>query len=192
MENLISIVVFLILSCCFMDGKEKPKYHTIKVENGGAWGYWGRKEFCPRGHASGFVLKIEPYQGGNVHADDTALNGIRLFCEDKKFISSHIGKWGGWSDIKYCSAHSKLVAFSLRVERPQGPSLDDTAATNIQFKCSNNEILVGNSHDWGKFGKWSPSCKPGTYICGLQTKLEILQGMEDDTSLNDVRFFCCE
>ncbi|KAL7983307.1 hypothetical protein Chor_000183 [Crotalus horridus] len=99
-------------------------------------------------------------------------------------------RWGAWSDIKYCRGESKLVAFSLRVERPQGPS-DDTAANNIQFKCSNNEILVGNSHDWGKFGLWSSSCGPGTYICGLQTKMEVIQGMEDDTALNDVRFFCC-
>ncbi|XP_026562565.1 vitelline membrane outer layer protein 1-like [Pseudonaja textilis] len=134
--------------------------------------------------------QVEPYQGGTAHQDDTSLNGIRLFCDDKKFISSVVGKWGAWSDIQYCRGRSKLVAFSLRVERPMGPS-DDTAANNIQFKCSNNEILVGNSHEWGKFGLWSASCGPGTYICGLQTKVEIVQGMEDDTALNDVRFFCC-
>ncbi|XP_029142669.1 vitelline membrane outer layer protein 1-like [Protobothrops mucrosquamatus] len=190
MENSTSIVVFLILSCCLGNEGAKAYDSILLVENGGPWGYWGKKEFCPKGHASGFVLKVEPYQGGTSHEDDTSLNGIRLFCDDKKFISSVVGKWGAWSDIKYCRGESKLVAFSLRVERPQGPS-DDTAANNIQFKCSNNEILVGNSHDWGKFGLWSSSCGPGTYICGLQTKMEVIQGMEDDTALNDVRFFCC-
>ncbi|KAM3837613.1 vitelline membrane outer layer protein 1-like [Vipera latastei] len=190
MDFSISIWIFLILLYWPWDSETRKYEAILKVPNGGRWGTWGEIILCPTGHVNGFALKVEPYQGGRNHEDDTALNGIRLFCNDKKFISSVVGRWGAWSDIKYCRGHSKLVAFSLRVERPRGPS-DDTAANNIQFKCSNNEILVGNSHEWGKFGLWSSSCGPGTYICGLQTKVEIVQGMEDDTALNDVRFFCC-
>ncbi|XP_025029497.1 vitelline membrane outer layer protein 1-like, partial [Python bivittatus] len=191
MELSISIVVFLILSCC-LRGEGAPHYvSVISVENGGPWGYWGKKEFCSHGHASGFVLKVEPYQGGTRHEDDTALNGIRLFCDDHKFISSTVGKWGAWSAIKYCNQGSKLVAFSLRVEGPQGLS-DDTAANNIKFMCSNREILESNSLEWGKYGSWSDTCNPMSFICGLQTKVEIVQGIDDDTSLNDVRFFCCK
>lgn len=58
MENSISIGVFLILSCCLRDGGAKSYDYIIAVENGGPWGYWGKKEFCPQGHASGFVLKV--------------------------------------------------------------------------------------------------------------------------------------
>ncbi|XP_063160801.1 vitelline membrane outer layer protein 1-like [Candoia aspera] len=191
MELSICIVVFLIPSCCLRDEDERVYNSVISVNNGGPWGYWGRKDFCLNGYASGFVLKVEPYQGGRRHEDDTALNGIRLFCDtDHTFISSSVGKWGSWSEIRYCRDKSKLVAFSLRVERPQGP-LDDTAANNIQFMCSNEEILVGNSLEWGEFGSWSSSCPSKSFICGLQTKVDIAQGLDDDTALNDVRFFCC-
>ena len=68
---------------------------VISVVNGGPFGDWGKKDFCLKGsRATGFMIKNEkPIARG----DDTALNGIRLYCHypDGSFanwISSTEGK----------------------------------------------------------------------------------------------------
>ena len=58
---------------------------TICVTNGGPWGHWYSPEYCPSGTlAIGFQVKIQkPMGAGGPQAaldDDTALNGIVLFC----------------------------------------------------------------------------------------------------------------
>jgi len=51
----------------------------------GIWGDWMPRQFCPKGKAvNGIQTQVQTYQGpghkdGN---DDTAMNGIRLFCSD--------------------------------------------------------------------------------------------------------------
>ncbi|KAH3807614.1 hypothetical protein DPMN_135960 [Dreissena polymorpha] len=48
----------------------------------------------------------------------------------------------------------------------------------------------------GRWGSWSPNwsntCPEHSGICGITTKIESPQGLGDDTSLNDVKFFCCD
>jgi len=46
--------------------------------------------------------------------------------------------------------------------------------------------------DWGDYGLWSPVCPQGGGICGIESKVEEYQSGLDDSSLNDVRFFCCD
>ncbi|KAF5888952.1 vitelline membrane outer layer protein 1, partial [Clarias magur] len=67
----------------------------LTVPNGEKFGIWMWSELCPENfYATGFSLRIESNQYGS---DDTALNGIRLFCvqnEDRRFIysvESHTG-----------------------------------------------------------------------------------------------------
>ncbi|XP_056113727.1 vitelline membrane outer layer protein 1-like [Rhinichthys klamathensis goyatoka] len=166
---------------------------VLKVSNGGPWGSWGVISMCPSGtYADAFSLKVESanYFGG----DDTALNGIRLYCVDRPganeytVITSDVGGWGEWRDKQSCSS-GFLNTFWLRVESPRG-SGDDTAANNIDFKCSG--WVTGDGLVWGEYGDWSPTCE-GKGICGLQTRVEESQGSEgDDTALNDVIMFCCD
>ncbi|XP_016105050.1 vitelline membrane outer layer protein 1-like [Sinocyclocheilus grahami] len=168
----------------------------LTVPNGGRWGSWGPREMCPAGmYAVAFRLKVEYRTLG----DDTALNGIRLYCIDVSKVSnsirdyasvqSDVGSQGRWTDIKWCRS-GLMTAFKLNVERPQGDG-DDTAANNIMFQCSHGPSVVGEGTSWGDWDYWSNTCD-GKGICGIQTRVEESQGRGDDTALNDVRMYCCD
>ncbi|KAL4217960.1 Vitelline membrane outer layer protein 1 [Mactra antiquata] len=155
------------------------------------------------------TFQIEPNQ---FFGDDTALNAIRLLCSDKQGhrnithqISSVQGPYGSWSKEEVClqsyDVSSFLTAFQLQVEPPQGAG-DDTMANFVHFKCRpfgddpalNETILtLAPGHgSWGTWSNWTESCDANEAICGIQTKVEQVQGSDDDTALNDVVFYCCE
>ncbi|NWT82060.1 VMO1 protein, partial [Lanius ludovicianus] len=190
MQLLIPSILCLLGSCCLW-GTESRQYESIlTVPNGGPWGSWGHKQFCPTGYAKGFELKVSIhfFRGVWLFGDDTALNGVRLLCTDGTVIESSVGCWGNWTEAQLCSSN-KLVSFSLRVERWQYLR-DNTAVNNVRFACSNGTQLEGRGLLGGHYGPWSSNCTSGA-ICGLQTKVEEPQGKWDDTALNDMRVFCC-
>uniref|UniRef100_A0A670IXB6 Vitelline membrane outer layer 1 homolog n=1 Tax=Podarcis muralis TaxID=64176 RepID=A0A670IXB6_PODMU len=175
--------------CPFHAGDRK--YNSVlMVSNGGQWGEWGKIEFCPKGHAYGFSLKVSE----GLVTDDSSLNGIRLHCSSggvrgrHYHIVSFFCRCGVWFEGKKCPK-GYLVAFTLNVEAPQGPA-DDTAANNIRFTCGDGTVLEGQSTEFGTYGDWSKRCPTGA-ICGIQTKVEGITSV-DVTGLNDVKFFCCD
>ncbi|XP_053241231.1 vitelline membrane outer layer protein 1-like [Podarcis raffonei] len=183
-----SAVVFLFLTYHLCEAEHRSYNSVLMVSNGGEWGEWGKIEFCPKGHAYGFSLKVQEMQG--LTDDDTSLNGIRLHCSTGAVVQSTVGPLGKWTKIKECPK-GYLVAFVLNVEAPQGPS-DDTAANNIRFNCGDGTGLEAKSTDFGTYGRWSKRCPTGA-ICGIQTKVEAYsESFTDNTALNDVRFFCCD
>ncbi|XP_051734802.1 vitelline membrane outer layer protein 1-like [Ctenopharyngodon idella] len=176
---------------------ERHFVSLLTVSNGMEWGSWGQREFCPtRTYAAGFSLMVEERR----FLDNTALNGIRLYCvsqtkdssesNEDTSVQSDVGSWGKWTDIKWCPS-GFLTAFQLRVQ-PSREFKDNTAANNIRFNCSQGSLLQGDGTDWGEWGDWSALCQ-GRGMCGIRTRIEEPQGFfGDDTALNDVRMFCCE
>ncbi|XP_068805671.1 vitelline membrane outer layer protein 1 homolog [Struthio camelus] len=168
----------------------------VAVPNGGPWGDWAWPEMCPDGsYATGISFKVEPPQG--VTKDDTALNGIRLHCSPRgardggSAVESQSGRWGRWSEPRWCPHQGHLVGFALQVQAPQHRLLSDqVAATNARFACSDGQVLEGPGPEWGEWGSWSPPCPRA--VCGIQTRQESPRGLKrDDTALNDLRLFCC-
>ncbi|EFJ49516.1 hypothetical protein VOLCADRAFT_59455 [Volvox carteri f. nagariensis] len=92
----------------------------------------------------GYQLQIE---GSCGWCDDTALNGLRLRCEEGNMLSIQDGNWGGWSGVSEC-ASGYLTAARLKLEGQQGGG-DDTAANSIQFRCSNGQDLWAGEAPWG-------------------------------------------
>ncbi|KAL3881708.1 hypothetical protein ACJMK2_028109 [Sinanodonta woodiana] len=180
---------------------------TLTVDNGAQWGDWHFPDFCAEGSfAVGYNQKIEPNQHSG---DDTSLNAILLQCESVngslfggqvRSGEGSYGDWTGWSGCnKQAGTHDFLTSFSLQVEPKQGDIHDDTAANYVKFMCRDfksdihqYELVYPPGHgNWGEYGGWSESCPVNSAICGIQTRVEEPQCDKDDTSLNDVKFFCC-
>ena len=164
----------------------------ISVTNGGPLGSWGPLELCPEGSvAIGYQtqndLILVP-----VH-DDTALNSIRLFCNDpdRTNITSSVGFTGTWELRQNCPEGSFLSSFRLRVAPYDSEASDNSAAHSIQFVCTDGTVLNFNGNSGGVWGDFS-SGKCGAGICGLQTRVQAQGGpLTDNTALNDVTFLCC-
>ncbi|KAE8620550.1 hypothetical protein XENTR_v10010322 [Xenopus tropicalis] len=209
----------LVLLCGFPAVHGIYNIPLISVPNGGKWGSWGAEQRCPNGFvAKGFSVKEygDDTAANNImfkcsdarELEGSGLSwgsygpwsqscyygicGLQTRVEEKQRSGDDTAlndaKYGNWSPTRMCP-FGYLTGFSLRVEPSQGRG-DDTAANNVKFRCSDNHELEGSGLIWGTYGPWSPSCQYG--ICGLKTKVEGSQGKGDDTTLNDVQFFCCD
>ncbi|KXZ51415.1 hypothetical protein GPECTOR_12g377 [Gonium pectorale] len=129
--------------------------HTI---HNGFWGDWTDWEYCTAissidqggslraGKISGFRLRTEGKQGGG---DDTALNGIEVYCETtrtQKTITS--GFWGGWQNWGWCPSGYYAFGAQMRVEGTQGGG-DDTAGNSVNIMCNNGQAIGSHGGFWG-------------------------------------------
>ncbi|KAK9402453.1 hypothetical protein NXF25_010809, partial [Crotalus adamanteus] len=188
MDFTINIWVFLILLYWPWDSETRKYEDILKVPNGGRWGTWGEIILCPTGHVNGFALKMQPSQ--TIWADDTGgVNSIRLECTDRTIIETKSGRRGNWTEFQECP-RGNFISFALNMVEHRG-LLDDMAVKNIQFSCEKGTVLTGPPHNGPNFRPWSKHCHVGS-ICGMQVKTEEVQGWRDDTTICDVKFFCCD
>jgi hypothetical protein len=145
-------------------------------------------QYCPKGEAGvSFIIHVMPDSKG---LDDTALNELYVKCSDGTVLSTdYTGNKGYNTTLGFnpCYApDSYLVGFQLKSEKPVDG--DDTAANDIKFKCSDDEILEGYGMRYGEWQDWH-ICPEGYFITGLSGQTEHTSVM-DETALNNVRFQC--
>lgn len=118
---------------------------SISLDNGLHRGDWGPTDLCPDGSwASSFEIKYADLG----YVDDTALNAIRLNCQDNSglltaTVTSTEGKWGEWRGTKSCKVGQFFVAMRGNVVPDQGTFHDDLGLDNMQLQCSDGVILDG-------------------------------------------------
>ncbi|XP_056113734.1 vitelline membrane outer layer protein 1-like [Rhinichthys klamathensis goyatoka] len=129
-----------------------------------------------------------------------APNDINEMCLQTVKVSNGMD-WGWWSSAEICPSGTYAAGFSLRVEPySDGYWADNTALNGIRLHCINRtssqrpyeyySSIQSNIGSWGwwKDLKWCPS----GYLTSFQLKVESHQGIEDDTSVNNIRFKCSQ
>ena len=143
------------------------------------WGEWKEWEYCPEGsYVVGMQLKTEGSQG--MFHDDTALNGVKLYCDvigsrkNDIAIASGTDEWGSFGREFFCEGIA--TGFQLRSEKSQSFMADDTAANNLRLYCNQNDDFVEG--DGLEFGDWTQAqqCLTKQAICGIQTQVETNHG----------------
>ncbi|XP_071523173.1 vitelline membrane outer layer protein 1-like [Panulirus ornatus] len=196
-------VVLCLLGLVAGDEASRDDSHvTLALDWAMNWGEWGPQVYCPLGtFAYAFQLKVELEDA----IDDTAMNGIELFCRDPVFvghdgipprknareftITSTVQRWGDWRGKRECD-EGYLTGLRMKSEEDQGFFIDDTAANDLEMQCDwSTTTLNGGGDSWGRWSNWV-SCPHGWVICGIETRVEA-DSATDDTALNNVRMFCC-
>jgi len=158
------------------------------------WGDWHPWENCSSGqYVHGMRLKTEEYQG--ILEDDTALNGIRLYCDypgswgNQRYITSAESLWGYWGNDYFC--YGPVTGFQIRSE-PYLGSGDDTATNNVRIFCNDNrdDYIQGDGTDYG-FWTNARHCNTRQAFCGISVQIEPQQ-QSDDTASNNFRIKCCD
>lgn len=118
----------------------------------GNWGGWKGWVMCSYGKYIGAArVRFEDSQGGG---DDTALNGLQIYCVDKNWINWEFktvynGNWGQWKGWSY--RWNKLVKGArVRFEDNQGGG-DDTAMNGLQFNVEEPNFGISRSQITGEW-----------------------------------------
>ncbi|XP_066475674.1 vitelline membrane outer layer protein 1-like [Tiliqua scincoides] len=99
-------------------------------------------------------------------------------------------RWGRWGPAHFCSK-GHAVGFQIKIE-PFVMESDQTGMNAIALLCDDGETITSTiGPKRGRLGPKSNKCAEG-YICGIQTRVQSPQYVEDDTALNDVKMFCCD
>lgn len=90
-------------------------------------------KLCPEGNALvGFSMKQQPLIAG----DNTATNGVRMYCDDDvetEISYTNNGIWGTWGLRIYCPTGYVICGFRGQYDSSTAP--DRTGLDNIDFLC---------------------------------------------------------
>lgn len=92
-----------------------------------------------------------------------------------------------WSSFPHVHRHKMWRRTYLHHFLCLRNSVRNVYTTSLCRRSLNSRI--GTS--WGDWGDWSDECQ-GKGICGIKTKVDVPQGVKDDTALNDTRMYCCD
>ncbi|XP_071518501.1 vitelline membrane outer layer protein 1 homolog [Panulirus ornatus] len=123
---------------------------NINLDNGLPRGEWGRIDLCPEGS---FAFAFEIKYSGVGFLDDTSVNAIRLYCEDRSgtltgYTISSEGNYGQWRGMRSCGGTGDLlVGMMANVVPDLGTFGDDLGMDNLRMECSNGTVLDGINGD---------------------------------------------
>lgn len=106
------------------------------------------------------------------------------------------GYWGDWLSTKKCPETQAICGVNAKISGSRGVK-DDSANNALKFKCCDVEKW---SEDQTEFqtnenskGSWQDEflmCDEGTFVTGMDAKLERKQGEDDDTAMGGVKIIC--
>ncbi|XP_042217547.1 vitelline membrane outer layer protein 1 homolog isoform X2 [Homarus americanus] len=142
-----STLVFLLSLLALGSGAPgvKEVVESLKVDNGLGRGKWGSVDLCPSGsYVFAFEIKFEPAG----HVDETAMNGIKMYCKDVTgtltgYTISSEGVEGEWQGLRSCNKGEYLQSLRGNVMPEQGTFHDDLGMYNFQMNCSDGQTLDG-------------------------------------------------
>ncbi|XP_042857976.1 vitelline membrane outer layer protein 1 homolog [Penaeus japonicus] len=149
MDSLIVVVSLVALARAAPEPLQVSE--SLSLDNGLNRGDWGPIELCPDGsHAYSFQIKYQDLG----YADDTAVNGLKLFCRDSYghttgYVTSLEGKHGTWRSILSCPSSGLMEGVRGYVLPDQGTLHDDLGVDNVQMWCSGGTILDGKDRAEG-------------------------------------------
>ncbi|ODM90918.1 Vitelline membrane outer layer protein 1 [Orchesella cincta] len=159
------------------------------------WGDWHFMDDCPQDKfVVGMQLRTHNYQG--FWTDDSALNGVKFFCDqlgsrsDQIAVASGQENHGSFGTKKFCDGVA--TGFQLRSEGSQGWASDDTAGNNLRLICNANSStqIEGDGLD---FGSWTTpqECNRKQGLCGYSSQIDHDLSSGDITGLNNIKMKCC-
>ncbi|XP_072000769.1 vitelline membrane outer layer protein 1 homolog [Engystomops pustulosus] len=103
--------------------------------------------------------------------------------------------WGDWGPMETCDEDTVIQGFQLKVEKPRGRLIDDTALNGIALYCTKNsswEVVKIIKSAEGPFGTWRPViwCHSG-FLKNFTLRVEFkVRG--DNTAANNIKFTCSD
>ena len=124
-------------------------------------------------------------------------------CRPEKVIPSgyarpvnYNGGWGSWGGWDMCTGDRLICGIQSRIEGSQGGG-DDTGLNAVRLICCNS-LPIGRLNEQdiyskqGGWGDWRETqyCPTGSYVTGINMKIEGSQGGGDDTGANAINIRC--